>query len=89
LERHGGLDRDARQLLVAGAGRLQLSARAFHRVLRVARTVADLDGETAVRAPHVAEAMGYRPRNDDSARLAVVTEGAQEETTLANVKVSA
>jgi magnesium chelatase family protein len=70
LERHGRLDCDARSLLVAAAGKLHLSARAFHRVLRVARTVADLDGEPAVRAPHVAEAIGYRPRGYDPERAA-------------------
>lgn len=63
LETHGGIEPAARQLLTSAGERLHLSARAFHRVLRVARTIADLDGETAVRTPHVAEALGYRPRN--------------------------
>jgi magnesium chelatase family protein len=42
------------------AERFGLSARGYHRVLRVARTIADLDGSQDVRAPHVAEAIGYR-----------------------------
>ena len=42
------------------AGRFRLSARAYHRVLRVARTIADLEGSAAVEKPHVAEAAGYR-----------------------------
>lgn len=40
--------------------RFQWSARAYHRVLRVARTVADLDGAVQVGEPHVSEAVGYR-----------------------------
>ncbi|HEU4641308.1 MAG TPA: YifB family Mg chelatase-like AAA ATPase [Gemmatimonadaceae bacterium] len=52
---------DARELLAAAAERLGLSARGYHRVLRVARTIADLDGEVAIAAPHVAEAIRYRP----------------------------
>ncbi|MDQ2092148.1 YifB family Mg chelatase-like AAA ATPase [Marimonas arenosa] len=53
-------DEDGRALLVKVAERFGLSARGYHRVLRVARTIADLDGSQAVRQPHVAEAVGYR-----------------------------
>jgi magnesium chelatase family protein len=49
-------------LLEQAIERLQLSARAMHRVLRVARTIADLDGSNAIAAPHLAEALGYRPQ---------------------------
>lgn len=52
---------DARELLASAAERLGLSARGYHRVLRVARTIADLDDADAVAAPHVAEAIRYRP----------------------------
>jgi magnesium chelatase family protein len=62
LETHGGLAADARQMLTSAGERLHLSARAFHRVLRVARTIADLEGDVIVCRAHVAEAIGYRPR---------------------------
>ncbi|TNC73006.1 YifB family Mg chelatase-like AAA ATPase [Rubellimicrobium roseum] len=51
---------EGRDLLGRVAERIGLSARGYHRVLRVARTIADLDGAERVRRPHVAEAVGYR-----------------------------
>ena len=48
------------KLLADAAERMKLSARGYHRVLRVARTIADLAGEQTVRRPHVAEALSYR-----------------------------
>ncbi|MFW5835143.1 MAG: ATP-binding protein, partial [Pseudomonadota bacterium] len=53
---------DAEALLQNAAQRLRLSARGYHRVLRVARTIADLDGADTIARPHVAEALGYRRR---------------------------
>ena len=55
------LDRTGARCLKEAAARTSLSARGVHRVLRVARTIADLDGSDAVLAPHVAEAVQYRP----------------------------
>jgi len=53
-------DADGRALLSTAVERLKLSARGYHRVLRVARTLADLDGCDAVRRLHVAEALSWR-----------------------------
>jgi magnesium chelatase family protein len=61
IDSHGGVDREARALLHAAAGKLSLSARSYHRVLKVSRTIADLDGDPQVRESHVAEALRYRP----------------------------
>lgn len=60
LEHVAQPDAAALQLLSQGIQRLGLSARAYHRVLRVALTLADLDGQDQVRARHVAEAMSMR-----------------------------
>ena len=60
LEQVATPDAEGRALLVKVAERFGLSARGYHRVLRVARTIADLAGETDVRRPHVAEAVSYR-----------------------------
>jgi magnesium chelatase family protein len=53
-------DADGRQLLRRAVERFGLSARGYDRVLRVARTIADLDGADVTRATHVAEALQYR-----------------------------
>ncbi len=60
------LDADARALLVRAAERLHLSARAYHRVLRVARTIADLDDLDDVTRMHVGEALRFRPVSTDA-----------------------
>jgi len=61
LQSHGGLTDEARELLGTAAERLQLSARSFHRTLRVARTVADLAKSERVESAAVAEALMFRP----------------------------
>ncbi len=54
------LDQAGRELLEQAISRLGLSPRALHRILRVARTIADLAGEEAVSVKHLGEAVGYR-----------------------------
>ncbi|MDB5588723.1 MAG: YifB family Mg chelatase-like ATPase [Devosia sp.] len=53
-------DRDSQVLLLQAAERFSLSARAYHRVLKVARTLADLAGAEKVARSHIAEALSYR-----------------------------
>ncbi len=64
LQAHGGLTDGARDLLSTAAERLKLSARAYHRTLRVARTVGDLVGEERIEPGAIAEALMFRPAVD-------------------------
>ena len=56
------LDEAGRGLVRAAMQQLQMSARAFHRILKLARTIADLAGSEEIETPHLAEAIQYRPR---------------------------
>jgi magnesium chelatase family protein len=60
IDRHCAPDKQGETLLKQAIARLGLSARAYHRILRVARSIADLAGATAVAGDHVAEAIQYR-----------------------------
>ena len=53
-------DSQSLDMLRMAMERMSLSARAYSRILKVARTIADLDGSTKVQLPHIAEAVGYR-----------------------------
>jgi magnesium chelatase family protein len=55
---------EARTLLQTASERLGLSARGYHRVLKVARTIADLEDSAEIAHTHIAEALRYRPRSD-------------------------
>lgn len=61
IERFCVLTSDARQLLELSVKRMQLSARAYHRILKLARTIADLGDSEVIQVQHVAESVQYRP----------------------------
>jgi len=56
------LDAEGQQLVKAAMTQLQLSARAYHRILKLARTIADLAGDESIQSSHLAEALQYRPK---------------------------
>jgi magnesium chelatase family protein len=56
------LDETGEQLIRAAMRQLQLSARGFHRVLKLSRTIADLAASDHIDTTHLAEALQYRPR---------------------------
>lgn len=56
------LKKEAEEILKKSAERLLLSARAYHRVIKLARTIADLDGKEYIEEKHILEALQYRPR---------------------------
>jgi len=60
LEQFASPDAEGAALLEKAAEKFKLTARGYHRVLRVARTIADLDAQENVRKPHIAEALSYR-----------------------------
>lgn len=60
LEKATEMNSDAKELLLTAADKMCLSARAYHRVLRIARTIADLQNETKLIKIHIAEALSYR-----------------------------
>ncbi|MCL2679644.1 MAG: YifB family Mg chelatase-like AAA ATPase [Dehalococcoidia bacterium] len=59
---HCSTDESAKNLLKAAMNQMHLSARAFHRILKLARTIADLDDAESIQSRHIAEAIQYRPR---------------------------
>ncbi|HEY9283219.1 MAG TPA: hypothetical protein VIP46_07175 [Pyrinomonadaceae bacterium] len=60
IRRHCQLDAECERVLESAMTRLGLSARAYDRILKVGRTVADLDGRDEIRPADLAEAVGYR-----------------------------
>jgi len=56
------LDEQGQSLMRAAMTQLNLSARAYHHILKLARTIADLAGSEEIRSVHLAEALQYRPK---------------------------
>ncbi len=65
LKKYCQLDSAGQQILKTAVNNLHLSARAYHRVLKLARTIADLAGQPDIKVQHLAEALQYRPREDN------------------------
>ena len=61
LDKYCALDPACQKLMKGAFDRMGLTARSYDRILRVARTIADLDGSEVIQAPHLAEALQYRP----------------------------
>jgi len=57
------IQKDTKMLLRAASQQMQLSARGYHRILKLSRTIADLNGKPVIDTPHVAEALQYRKRD--------------------------
>ena len=57
------LDQTGSSLMRSAMSQMQLSARAYHRVLKLSRTIADLAGEDDISPTHLAEALQYRPKS--------------------------
>ena len=62
IQEHCHLDETGRQLMRSAMRQLGITARAFHRILKLGRTIADLAGAAAIEPAHLAEAIQYRPR---------------------------
>jgi magnesium chelatase family protein len=66
LQKYAQLDERGKNMLQNAMDRLNLSARAYDRILKVARTIADLDGSPDIQSAHIAEAIGYRSLDRES-----------------------
>ena len=60
ISKYAALDETSLAMLKTAMAKFDLSARAYDRILKVARTIADLDGSENIQFQHIAEAIGYR-----------------------------
>ena len=69
VREHCQVDNTGKSLLRVAMQQLQMSARAYHRILKLARTIADLAGSAGIEGPHVAEAIQYRRGRSSDASI--------------------
>lgn len=62
LDRYAALTQEAKDALEKAGAKMDLSARAYHRIVKLARTIADLEGSDAIKEEHILEALQYRPK---------------------------
>jgi magnesium chelatase family protein len=67
IKHHGQLELDAKELLDTAAAKLNISARAYMRAIKVARTIADLEHSATITQSHITEALAYRRQSSDVA----------------------
>ena len=63
IKKYCALDDESKSILQQAAARLDLSPRSYHRVIKLARTIADLEGELNIKKEHLLEALQYRPKS--------------------------
>jgi len=64
MEKISGLEDEAREVLNTSAKKLDISARAYHRIIKLARTIADLENSNTIKVSHILEALQYRPKRN-------------------------
>lgn len=64
IKKYCAIDQKSHELLRSAVNQFHLSARAFHRILKLARTIADLDNQERIQTNHIAEAIQYRSKED-------------------------
>jgi magnesium chelatase family protein len=62
LAKYAKLSEDAKEILTVSAEKLNISARAYHRIIKIARTIADMEQSELIERAHILEALQYRPR---------------------------
>ena len=60
IKKYCEIDDESQELLKQSINELGISARAYHRIIKVARTIADLDNSDTIKAQHISEAIQYR-----------------------------
>ena len=63
VQKYCSLEKDAEKILRQAVSQMRLSARAYHKILKTSRTIADLEGSEEIKASHISEALNYRPKD--------------------------